>query len=188
MCCRECKHPRDKHVDQGNNRVACESEVTIRGNALDAFTDECGCAVYTPRRVRLGDHNVECPVHNAVGRIMGFFEYVFTQEEQTQNTTDMVEVTQFGDKEPKYIPNVPGPKGTFKIAAGTFEARATDPKCTNCGMTKSHHDDNYAKNALGVDHAFSESIKATDPAYDPIAGGMTGEPKGILNETPNTDD
>ena len=40
------------------------------------------CEFYKPRRVKLGDHNPECPVHSPVGRVMGFFEYVFTQTEQ----------------------------------------------------------------------------------------------------------
>ena len=65
LCCRDCKHPRDKHRSIGDNVIAC--------------VDECTCDMYMPRRVRMGDLNMECPAHSPVGRITGFFEYVFTQ-------------------------------------------------------------------------------------------------------------
>lgn len=75
LCCRECTHPRDKHVDQGDNRVSCTADIA---------DDECGCVVYTPRRVRMGERNPVCPVHSPVGRIMGFFEFVFKQAESNE--------------------------------------------------------------------------------------------------------
>lgn len=66
--CRDCEHPRDKHDDSGCN--------DNDGN--------CICVHYSPRRVKLGDHNPACPVHSPVGRIMGFFEYIFTQQDNAQ--------------------------------------------------------------------------------------------------------
>lgn len=71
LCCRECKHPREKHGVSG----FC-SDVIKWDDAIDG-PHACECASYVPRRVRMGDMNEHCPVHSPIGRIMGFFEFVF---------------------------------------------------------------------------------------------------------------
>lgn len=78
MHCRECTHPREKHTDIGDGVVKCASAIKI-DDAIDG-TRECECSQYVPRRVRKADENPFCPVHTSVGRVMGFFEYVFKKQ------------------------------------------------------------------------------------------------------------
>lgn len=75
--CRDCEHPRERHQEV-DGKIKCVPHTLER---------ECACINYMPRRVKMGDVHPHCPVHTPVGRIMGFFEYVFSQKD------DMPELT-----------------------------------------------------------------------------------------------
>lgn len=81
MHCRNCKHPREKHLVA--NGGACS--VPFKNDPSDFYPDlkagdECPCAGYVGRRVRVGEQDPQCPVHTSIGRVMGFFEFVFNQQ------------------------------------------------------------------------------------------------------------
>lgn len=72
--CRDCRHMREQHYVDGTG-IKCVGQI-------DASVDgQCKCTMYLPRRVRQGDLKTECPVHSPVGRVLGFFEFVFKQVE-----------------------------------------------------------------------------------------------------------
>lgn len=76
LCCRTCGHPKERHVNGG----ACTEPHTIDREC------ESNCQLYNPRRVRMGDTHPHCPVHTPVGRIMGFFEFVFNKKPELAKT------------------------------------------------------------------------------------------------------
>lgn len=90
LCCRNCEHPRDAHkADDATGMVLCQGE-PVKGTFVKFDEDDeidCGCNNYSPRQIRRGTPSPECPVHDPVGRMLGFFEYVFTETAKKEDAT-----------------------------------------------------------------------------------------------------
>lgn len=70
--CRDCRHAKHNH----NREDELDDSITA--------CVSCDCYRFKGRRMRKGAQHAECPVHTREGFLLGFFEWVFSDDNESR--------------------------------------------------------------------------------------------------------
>jgi len=100
--CRNCNHPNKTHktqTDQYSNTIyPCTNE-----DQNGDWIDFCPCQNYQGRRQRRIDDEPLCPVHNKLGLILGFYEWLFPVDGKPGIKTNTVTVAEVIERKKEEI-------------------------------------------------------------------------------------